>query len=45
MIEISELRAKYMNLQELAEALRDHQDAAVRELARKVIESNSDGDE
>lgn len=42
MNEISELRAKYMSLEELAEALRDHPDAAVRELAKKAIEQLAD---
>ena len=39
MTELTELRAKYMSLEELAEALRDHADPAVRELAKKVISS------
>jgi hypothetical protein len=37
MSEISELTARNMSFEELAEALRDHTDAAVRELAMRVI--------
>lgn len=42
MNEISELRAKYMSLEELAEALLEHPDPAVRELAKKVISQLAD---
>lgn len=48
MRELTELMARGMTLEELAEALRDHPEPAVRELAMKIIRGYRppyDGDE
>lgn len=39
MNDISELTARNLSLEELAERLRDHEDVAVRVLALRVIEA------